>query len=208
MAKHVRRLHYSLLALPLVPESERNEWLDLIRRSHSEGNFDADFATYLEYQNYYDGQLSGDEISLWSIAFHKLLSLTGLEVSEREPREPIQNELISRICRVLKDARLPGAHTLWPYDNGVDGKQERRPARLDNILVIINATSRRLTSLSLDGIRSSWIKMSDSMQWDNQLAAENVFSGLKVISIRVTPLYFAKDAKAARSVQSAIMKHA
>jgi hypothetical protein len=127
--------------------------------------------------------------------------LTSLEVIERETLEQNQTKVITRIITVLQDGRLLGSRAAWALC------PERRPARLDYLLTATNATSRRLISLSLDSIRSSWLSKNACLQWNKNLAAENVFSGLKKFNSSVTPLYYAKDVLTARFLQKAIMKH-
>jgi hypothetical protein len=198
VARHVRCLHYDLFALPLVFELQGEEVLDYLRSSYSSDEFDAKFATYQEYEEVYDGQVFENEVDLWKNAFNRLSSLTSLEVSEHESHMNKKNRmLISRITSVLA-----GASAAWSHG------ENWGPARLDCLLTAIHATSRRLTSLSLDSVRSSWLELIASRQWNKRVAAESVFADLKVFSMSVTPLYRARDTQTARFLQKAIMKHA
>jgi hypothetical protein len=204
VARHVRCLHYDLLALPLVSKSEWGESLARLRRIQNEDNSEADFATYDEYKEFYDGQLSGNEVDRWTSAFNKLSSLTSLEVSEHGSRmnKKIRKPIIDKLSKILQWCPAPGT-----FPSG-SLSQVTRPVRLESILTAVQATSRRLTSLSLNSVRASWLDLSTSKQWNKDVAAESVFGDLKILKMSVRPLYHVTDTQTATFLQKAVMKHA
>jgi hypothetical protein len=92
------------------------------------------------------------------------------------------------------------------FCTGSDDSINENPARLDMVLSAVDGMHSPLISLSLQGLRSYWIKMSDARQWNVPLAAVGTLGGLQPFRSSVRSVGFRKDAIAVQAVRETVIE--
>lgn len=124
-------------------------------------------------------------------------SLTSLKVADETPIKRSDRELSYSIANVLKQATHREDLNMRLNSLGATGK---RLAKLDHLLIEVNAVPGRLAALTLEDFRSFWTEFSSDAKWNDYLITRSGLFDMTYLNLSLPVHYcFPRDVAAAQA---------